>query len=123
MSLYKQEGDNSAVGGGVGNEHLVDVTPTIIVSVPLNDDDVLTIDEGISAYSSASSSNINPFYLKKTSTVVGYSSTTGASRTIRTPITSTTSQIIGTPWLASSGASKSDVLAALHVDYSHSSDD
>ncbi len=97
MSLYKQDGDRSAVGGGVGNEEITDFTPTIVVSLPLNDDDVLTIDAGISAYTSASSSNINPFDNGKT--------------------------IAGTPWIASSGASRSDVLASLHVDYSHSSYD
>jgi hypothetical protein len=32
-----------------------------VVAVPLNDDDVLTFDVGISAYTSASSSNINPY--------------------------------------------------------------
>ncbi len=119
MSLYKQEGENSAVGGGIGNEHLVNGTPTIIVSLPVNDDNVLTIDAGISAYSSASSSNINPF------------NSTGASRgggeddddEGRYRPGATNSQPTGTPWVASSGASKSDVLYALHVDYSHSSDD
>ena len=61
MSYYTQDGDNAAVTGGVGTEELTDLTPTIVVSIPLNDDDVLTIDAGISAYSSASSSNVNPF--------------------------------------------------------------
>ena len=61
MSLYDQNGDHSAVGGGIGSEKLQNATPTIVVSLPLNDDDVLTIDAGISAYTSASSSNINPF--------------------------------------------------------------
>ena len=39
----------------------------------------------------------------------------------RAPSTSNP-QPTGTPWVASSGASKSDVLTAVHVDYSHSSD-
>ena len=129
MSIYKQDGDNSAVGGGVGTEELTDVTPTIVVSLPLNDDDVLTIDVGISAYTSASSSNINPFN----------GNTAASSSNISTKSAATT--IIGkrgeddddhehssdaqpgTPWLASSGASRSDALASGHVDYSHSSDD
>ena len=34
----------------------------------------------------------------------------------------TNSQPKGTPWLASSGASRSDVLTAVHVNFSHSSD-
>lgn len=60
-SYYTQDGDNAAVTGGEGTEELRDINPTIVISIPLNDDDVLTIDAGISAYSSASSSNVNPF--------------------------------------------------------------
>ncbi len=94
FSYYKQDGVHSAVEGGQGTEKLTDVTPTIIVSMPLNDDDVLTADLGVSAYSSASSGNINPFDSKNPS-----------------------------PWQASSGASASDQLTALVLTYSHSSDD
>ncbi len=119
MSLYQQDGDNSAVGGGLGSEKLTNATPTIVVSVPLNDDDVLTVDAGISAYTSASSSNINPF------------NSSGASRGggdddderegfFRSSAANSPPK--GTPWLASSGASRSDVLTAVHVDFSHSSD-
>ena len=61
MSYYHQDGDHSSVGGGIGDESLDDITPTIVITLPLNDDDVLTIDAGLSAYTSASSSNINPF--------------------------------------------------------------
>ena len=60
-SYYSQDGNNAAVSGGTGTEELTDFTPTIVVSIPLNVDDVLTIDAGVSAYTSASSSNINPF--------------------------------------------------------------
>ncbi|MBG6128806.1 hypothetical protein IWQ47_000502 [Aquimarina sp. EL_43] len=95
MSYYTQDGDNAAVTGGVGTEELTDLTPTIVVSIPLNDDDVLTIDAGISAYSSASSSNVNPF------------DGNGAAN----------------PFVASSGASKKDVLTTISGSYSHSSDD
>ncbi|EZH73190.1 hypothetical protein ATO12_19495 [Aquimarina atlantica] len=95
MSYYTQDGDNAAVTGGVGTEELTDITPTIVVSIPLNDDDVLTIDAGISAYSSASSSNVNPF------------DGNGAAN----------------PFVASSGASKKDVLTTISGSYSHSSDD
>lgn len=94
MSYYKQDGIHSAVAGGKGMEELTDITPTIVVAVPLNDDDVLTVDMGISAYSSASSGNINPF-------------------DSNTP----------SPWQASSGASAQDVLTTLVINYSHSSDD
>ncbi len=127
MSLYNQDGIHSPVNGGIGTEKLVNGTPTIVINTPLNDNDVLTIDAGISAYTSASSSNINPFRsvvstLKSASLI----SATGASRgTTVTPVvnsTPVTYKVIGTPWLASTGASHSDVLKAIHTNYSHSSD-
>ncbi|GGX10694.1 DUF3570 domain-containing protein [Aquimarina muelleri] len=95
MSYYAQDGDNAAVTGGVGTEELTDVTPTIVVSIPLNDDDVLSIDAGVSAYSSASSSNVNPF----------------------------DGNVLANPFVASSGASESDILVTVSTNYSHSSDD
>ena len=60
-SYYSQSGDNAAVSGGLGTEELTDFTATYIISIPLNDDDVLTLDAGISAYTSASSSNVGAF--------------------------------------------------------------
>ncbi|GAL63667.1 hypothetical protein JCM19300_2703 [Algibacter lectus] len=93
-SYYSQDGDNAAVSGGIGAEELTDVTGTFVVSIPLNDDDVLTIDAGISAYTSASSSNIDPF-----------------------------DDGPADPFQASSGASSSDAWANLTGSYSHSSDD
>ncbi len=95
MSYYTQDGDNAAVTGGIGTEELTDLTPTIVVSIPLNDDDVLTIDAGISAYTSASSSNVNPF----------------------------DGDAPADPFVASSGASRKDVLTTIIANYSHSSDD
>lgn len=93
FSYYNQDGTHSAVSGGVGSEKLTDVASNIIVAMPMNDDDVLTIDAGLSAYTSASSSNINPYDSNKP-----------------------------TPWQSSSGASESDALVALMATYSHSSD-
>ena len=61
FSYYDQDGVHSSVSGGIGSEKLDDLATNIIVAMPLNDDDVLTVDLGLSAYSSASSSNINPF--------------------------------------------------------------
>ena len=95
MSYYTQEGNNAAVTGGLGTEELTDVTPTIVVSIPLNDDDVLIIDSSVSAYTSASSSNVDPF------------DTEG----------------LANPFVASSGASRNDVLTTFTGTYSHSSDD
>jgi hypothetical protein len=94
-SLYTQDGDNAAVTGGIGSEKLIDATATFIVSVPLNDDDVLTVDAGVSAYTSASSSNIDPFDGNKPAD----------------------------PFQASSGASASDVWTNGVISYAHSADD
>lgn len=93
-SYYTQDGDNAAVSGGTGTEELTDATATFIVSIPLNADDVLTIDAGVSAYTSASSSNINPF-----------------------------DDGTASPFQASSGASSGDVWSNLTASYSHNSDD
>ncbi|PQJ73149.1 DUF3570 domain-containing protein [Polaribacter butkevichii] len=93
-SYYSQDGNNAAVSGGEGSESLTDVTGTFVVAMPLNDDDVLTIDAGISAYTSASSSNINPFDDGKAD-----------------------------PFQASSGASSGDLWANITGSYTHSSDD
>lgn len=93
-SYYTQDGNNAAVSGGIGNENLSDATGSLIISIPLNDDDVLTIDAGISAYTSASSSNINPFDGSKPAD----------------------------PFIASSGASRSDEWTNFVGSYSHSSD-
>lgn len=93
FSYYKQTGEHAAVTGGEGTEELTDLTPTIVVSVPLNEDDVITVDAGISAYTSASSSNINPFDIQNPSI-----------------------------WTESTGASSSDILTHFNASYSHSSD-
>lgn len=94
LSYYKQDGSKSAVSGGIGSEELTDLASNIVVAMPLNDDDVLTVDIGISAYSSASSSNINPF-------------DNGQKPT---------------PWQSSSGASESDQLLSITANYAHTSD-
>lgn len=94
-SYYNQDGQNAAVSGGIGNETLTDATATIVVSIPMNEDDVLTIDAGVSAYTSASSSNVNPF--------------DGGNP--------------ADPFVASSGASSSDLWGNFTGTYSHSSKD
>jgi hypothetical protein len=94
-SYYSQDGDNAAVTGGIGTEQLTDIHPTVVIAIPLNEDDVLTVDAGISAYSSASSSNVDPF--------------DGSGE--------------ANPFQASSGASSGDTWIGLSANYSHSSDD
>ncbi|MEA1787434.1 DUF3570 domain-containing protein [Arenibacter sp. GZD96] len=94
-SYYSQDGDNAAVTGGFGTEELTDFTSTFVVAIPLTDDDVLTIDAGISAYTSASSSNIDPF----------------------------DSSNPADPFVESTGSSRSDLWASVSGTYTHSSDD
>lgn len=94
-SYYSQDGDNAAVTGGSGTEELTDFTSTFVVSIPLTDDNVLTIDAGISAYTSASSSNIDPFDSRKPAD----------------------------PFVESTGSSRSDLWANVTGRFTHSSDD
>ncbi len=98
-SYYSQDGDNAAVTGGIGTEELTDLATDIVVSIPLNDDDVLTINIEASAYTSASSSNLNPFDNDNTSGVTG------------------------SPWIESTGDSRKDTWFNGNASYSHSSDD
>lgn len=102
-SYYTQEGKHAAVTGGIGSEQLTDVAPTIVVSVPLNADDVLTIDAGVSAYTSASSGHLNPF-------------SSGASQGAVAAVEA------ASPWVQSTGASASDIWWGFKLGYSHSSD-
>lgn len=110
-SYYNQNGTHSAVSGGIGSEKLTDIASNITVAMPINDDDVLTIDVGLSAYTSASSSNINPFNSSGASGGGGHDD--GRKDTSAAPY--------GTPWQASSGASAQDVLMSASANYSHSS--
>jgi hypothetical protein len=112
-SYYKQDGKHSAVSGGIGSEDLSDIATNIVVSIPVKADGVLTFDAGISAYTSASSSNINPFN----------SGASGENEEDDDRILAQNGSPTGTPWLASSGASKQDQLKSLVVNYSHSSED
>ncbi len=115
-SYYKQDGIHSSVSGGMGSEELTDAASNITIAMPMNDDDVLTVDFGLSAYTSASSSNINPFNASGASG--GGDDDDDDDDDDRAAATSP----YGTPWQASSGASAQDVLASVVVNYSHSSD-
>ena len=114
MSYYTQDGKHASVTGGIGNEKLTDMTPTIVVTIPLNVDDVLTVDAGISAYTSASSSNLDPFDAS------GASNGEGSDDDDRRVFASDAK---GSPWVESSGASSKDVWTSINANYSHSSDD
>ena len=101
----------------MGSEKLTNLASNIIVAMPLNEDDVLTVDMGLSAYTSASSSNINPYNKSGASGGGGDDDDKlmdgGGGGTVAPT---------GTPWQASSGASAQDVLASAVINYSHSSD-
>lgn len=112
-SYYKQDGQHSSVSGGMGSEKLTDIASNIVIAMPLSDDAVLTMDVGISSYTSASSSNINPF------NATGASGGGGDDDDDKDIIASGPK---GTPWQASSGASAQDALVSLTANYSHSSD-
>lgn len=129
-SYYTQEGVHSSVNGGIGTEELQNYTGSVILSIPLNDDDILTIDAGFSAYTSASSSNINPFMSMEIATG------TGASKKAWTPnieksqykdgydqYATTETVHYGSPWIASTGASRKDVLKSVNINYAHNSQD
>ena len=96
FSYYTQDGQNAAVTGGEGTEELTDATSTLVLRTPLNADDVLTVDVGISAYTSASSSNVNPL--------------DGTNPNV-------------SPFDASSGESRTDELFYFNPSYQHNSDD
>ncbi len=116
-SYYVLDGKNAAVTGGIDTEELSDFATDIFVSIPLNEDDVLRINGTVSAYTSASSSKLNPF--------------SGASRGEDDDDDDDdyedngkeSGENTGTPWAASSGASKKDTWTAVNASYSHSSED
>jgi uncharacterized protein Veg len=95
FSYYNQDGQNAAVTGGEGTEELTDATSSIVLRMPMNEDDILTVDVGLSAYTSASSSNVNPL----------------------------DGGLNVTPFDASSGESRKDMLVYINPTYQHSSDD
>ncbi|WP_394750674.1 DUF3570 domain-containing protein [Spongiimicrobium salis] len=97
FSYYGQDGQNAAVTAGEGTEELTDLTSSIVVRVPMNANDILTVDIGISAYTSASSSNVNPLDGNPNDPVSAF--------------------------IASSGASRKDELVHLRPSYQHSSED
>ena len=96
FSFYEQDGNNAAVTGGEGTEELTDATSSLVLRMPMNEDGVLTVDVGLSAYTSASSSNVNPL--------------DGSNSN-------------ATPFDASSGESRKDLLAYINPSIQFSSAD
>ena len=119
-SFYSQDGDNASVTGGIGTEKLTDLATSFTVSIPLNDDDILSVDATISAYTSASSSNLDPFDVSGAS---GDDDDDDGDDDRSSNFTKSTATNVASPWVESSGASKGDVWKSLNISYSHSSDD
>ncbi len=122
MSYYEQTGTHAAVSGGIGNEALTNYTPTIVVKMPLSADEVLTADVGISAYTSASSSNGNPFN-KTGASGGGYNDDDDDDDDDGDYTNGANTAPSGSPWVASSGASYKDVLTSIALNYARSSED
>lgn len=122
-SYYNQLGNHSAVNGGIGTEKLSDYTSNIVLNLPINADDVLTVDAGFSAYTSASSSNINPFMSKNIAVSSASKMAISTKKDDDDDYADTKAVHYGSPWIASTGASYQDVLASFSAAYSHSSDD
>ena len=58
-SYYSQDGNHSPVTGGLGTEELTDITPAVIVNIPLDSSRQLTFDGGADFITSASTDNID----------------------------------------------------------------
>lgn len=112
-SYYEQDGKNAATTGGIGSEEITNGTGTIIISIPISVDEVITVDAGISAYTSASSSNTDPFDLPSGASQVG----NGGDNSQEVVVND------ADPFQASSGASYKDVWRSFGLTYAHSSDD
>ena len=56
---YQQDGTHGAVEGGRGTQHLTDVSPTIIVNIPLDTVSRLSVNVGSDFYASASTDRID----------------------------------------------------------------
>ncbi|RYU81252.1 DUF3570 domain-containing protein [Hymenobacter persicinus] len=58
-SYYSQDGSHGAVEGGIGTQHLTDLTPTIILNVPLDSATRISANLGMDYYASASTDRID----------------------------------------------------------------
>lgn len=58
-SYYTQDGNHSPVTGGIGTERLTDITPTIIITQPIDSSRAIIINAGADFYTSASTDNID----------------------------------------------------------------
>jgi hypothetical protein len=86
-SYYQQNGTHSAVEGGIGDQHLTDVAPTILLNVPLDSTTRLSANVGIDYYASASSDKIDQVMSSPSSHDVRYHADFGLSHTLANKLT------------------------------------
>ncbi|TDN40596.1 DUF3570 domain-containing protein [Hymenobacter sp. UV11] len=81
-SYYQQNGNHSAVEGGIGDQHLTDVAPTILLNVPLDSTTRLAANVGIDYYASASSDKIDQVMSSPSASDVRYHADFGLSHVL-----------------------------------------
>ncbi|SHL11369.1 DUF3570 domain-containing protein [Hymenobacter psychrotolerans] len=79
-SYYEQDGNHSAVEGGQGTQHLTDLTPTILLNVPLDSVTRLAANFGVDYYASASTDRIDQVLSSPSSSDTRYHLDLGLSR-------------------------------------------
>jgi hypothetical protein len=86
-SYYQQNGDHSAVEGGIGSQHLTDTAPTILLNVPLDSTTRLAANVGIDYYASASSDKIDQVLSSPSAADVRYHADFGLARSLADKLT------------------------------------
>ncbi|GAB3638704.1 DUF3570 domain-containing protein [Hymenobacter arcticus] len=86
-SYYQQNGDHSAVEGGIGSQHLTDVAPTILLNVPLDSTTRLAANVGIDYYASASSDKIDQVLSSPSAADVRYHADFGLAHVLADKLT------------------------------------
>ncbi|QKG52684.1 DUF3570 domain-containing protein [Hymenobacter sp. BRD67] len=86
-SYYQQNGDHSAVEGGIGSQHLTDTAPTILLNVPLDSTTRLSANVGIDYYASASSDKIDQVMSSPSASDVRYHADFGLSHLLTDKLT------------------------------------
>ncbi|QDA59241.1 DUF3570 domain-containing protein [Hymenobacter jejuensis] len=79
-SYYQQDGDHGAVEGGRGTQHLTDLTPTIILNIPLDSVTRVSANVGMDYYASASTDRIDQVLSSPSSSDTRYHVDLGYSR-------------------------------------------
>lgn len=87
FSYYEQDGNNSAVTGGLGTERLTDVTSKIIVNIAMDDKSTVSFDGGFDYYTSASTDNIDDFISSASSKDMRVHANLGYSRKAKDDVT------------------------------------